>query len=189
MSEAGRQVALLRGINVGGKNKLPMKELAAMFTEAGCQDVRTYLQSGNVVFQATNTLASRAPSLVTGAISKRFGFDVPILTRTASEISEVVSSHPFLQREPALERPSATQPLHVVFLARRPTANRIAALEPERSPPDRFLVRGREIFLCCPKGLARTRLTNAYFDSKLATTTTVRSWKTVLQLLEWTTGA
>lgn len=189
MSEAGRQVALLRGINVGGKNKLPMKELAAMFTEAGCQDVRTYLQSGNVVFQATRALARRVPSIVTGAISEHFGFNVPILTRTASEISEVVSSNPFLQAEPALERPSAIQPLHVVFLGRRPTANRVAALEPERSPPDRFLVRGGEIFLFCPKGLARTRLTNAYFDSKLGTTTTVRSWKTVLQLLEWTRSA
>ena len=175
-----RHVALLRGVNVGGKNRLPMKALVALFTDAGCDDVRTYIQSGNVVFLAKATLAKRVPSLVAGAISDRFGYHVPVVSRTAEEIRNVVRGNPFL------EVGAHTSELHVAFLAKVPAATKVAALDPDRSPPDEFSVRGREIYLRCPNGVARTKLTNNYFDSKLATTSTVRKWKTVLKLLELT---
>ena len=81
-------IALLRGINVGGKNKLPMKDLAALFRDAGCDRVQTYIQSGNVVFQATPALASCIPALIAKAISESFGYRVPVVTRTADERSE-----------------------------------------------------------------------------------------------------
>jgi len=73
---------------------------------------------------------------------------------------------------------------HVVFLATRPAARAVKALDPDRSPPDKFVHHGREIYLKCPNGIARTKLTNAYFDSKLDTTSTMRNWKTVLKLQE-----
>ncbi len=82
-SLADTNIALLRGINVGGKNKLPMKDLAAMFHETGCSDVRTYIQSGNVLFRASPTLAENIPSLISESILSRFGYHVPVVTRTA----------------------------------------------------------------------------------------------------------
>jgi len=176
----GTHVALLRGINVGGKNRVTMEDLVALFADAGCGDVRTYIQSGNVVFQARATVAKRVPNLVAAVISDRFGYRVPVVTRTAEEISDVVRDNPFLG-------PGAdTNQLHVAFLADVPSAVSVAALDSDRSPPDAFSVRGREIYLRCPNGLARTKLTNGYFDSELATTSTVRNWKTVLKLLELT---
>jgi len=175
---AGSHVALLRGINVGGKNKLPMKDLAAMFTEAGCDDVRTYIQSGNVLFRARPALARRVPELVTRAIADRAGLRVPVVTRTAAELAKVVSANPLLRAGADHAK------LHVAFLAKQPAAGRVAGLDPDRSPPDEFVVRGREIYLHCPGGVARTKLTNDYFDSRLATTSTVRNWNTVLKLLE-----
>lgn len=114
-------IALLRGVNVGGKNKLPMKDLGGMFAAAGCGAGRTYIQSGNVL-----------------------------------------------------------------FLADTPSQDRIDGLDAHRSPPDAFLVRGGEIFLNCPNGVARTKLTNTYFDAKLATVSTGRNWRTVTKLLELT---
>ena len=78
--------------------------------------------------------------------------------------------------------------LHVAFLADKPKAVQVAGLDSERSPPDRFTVRGQEIYLCCPNGLGRSKLTNKYFDSKLDATSTLRNWKTVLQLTEMTKG-
>ena len=173
-------VALLRGINLGGKNRLPMKDLAAMFTDAGCGSVSTYIQSGNVVFEAPAALARLLPSLIEKSIADRFGYQVPVVTRTGSELRRIVRGNPFLR--------SGADPgtLHVAFLADAPAAARVKALDAGRSAPDAFAVRGREIFLHCPNGFARTRLTNAYFDSKLGTTSTVRNWNTVVTLLDLT---
>ena len=155
-----------------------MKDLTAMFTKAGCNDVRTYIQSGNVVFQAGPTLAKRVPDLIGKAIHTRFGYRIPVVTRTAQELRKIARNNLFL------EAGVDTQVLHVAFLADRPGAAKIAALDLDRSPPDEFTVRGREIYLNCPNGVARTKLTNAYFDSKLTTTSTVRNWRTVLKLVE-----
>ena len=79
-------VALLRGINVGGKNKLPMKELVGLFEALGCKDVQSYIQSGNVIFGGPAALAKKVPGHVTMGIQKRWGYDVPVITRTAAEL-------------------------------------------------------------------------------------------------------
>jgi len=174
-------VAFLRGINVGGKNKLPMKALAAMFSDAGAAAVQTYIQSGNVIFRAPPALVAQLPAAITAAIADGYGYRVPVIVRTAAELMQISRSNPFL---PAAEE----RALHVVFLAAEPEPAAAAALDPDRSPPDRFTVGGREIYLCCPKGLARTKLTNQYFDAALGTTSTIRSWQTVLKLAELARG-
>ena len=174
--------ALLRGINVGGKNRLPMKDLAAMFDAAGCGSVSTYIQSGNVLFEASPALARRIPALVGKAISDRFGYRVPVVLRSAVELRRIARGNPFLKAGADLDE------LHVVFLSDSPSAAMGRALDPDRSPPDEFALRGREIYLRCPNGYGRSKLTNAYFDSKLSTTSTVRNWRTVVKLLELSRG-
>lgn len=170
-------VALLRGINVGGKNTLPMKELVGLFESLGCKDVQSYIQSGNVIFGGPAALARKVPGLVAVGIRKRWGYDVPVITRTATELIAAVKRHPFVKRaDPAH--------LYIAFLADKPSAARIATLDPDRSPPDRFKVLGREIHLHTPNGAARSKLTNRYFDSKLSTISTARNWKTVHKLIE-----
>jgi uncharacterized protein (DUF1697 family) len=171
---ADTQLALLRGINVGGKNKLPMRDLAAMFEEAGCENVRTFIQSGNVIFTATSNVSKRLAGVVTLKIADRFGHQVPVILRTAQQLRDVISNNPFPQAED----------LHVMFLADRPSPAKIASLDPDRSPPDVFLVRGQEIYLHLLNGAARTKLTNAWFDSKLGTVSTGRNWRTVNKLLD-----
>lgn len=171
-------VALLRGINVGGKNKLPMAALVELFEAAGCRDVRTLIQSGNVVFRAPARLRARLGPVVQAEIERRHGLRVPVLLREARALEEVLERNPFLGPR------ADTGILHVVFLAEAPTARALAALDPRRSPPDEFVVDGSEIFLRCPNGLARTKLTNAWFDAALATTSTVRNWRTVVRLAE-----
>jgi uncharacterized protein (DUF1697 family) len=171
-------VALLRGINVGGKNKVPMADLSEVFEEAGCTSVRTYIQSGNVVFEAPRGGAGKLAAALAARIARRFGFEVPVVLRTADELEQVVRGNPFL------EGGTAAEALHVAFLADRPTPAGVARLDAGRSPPDSFRVVGSEIYLHLPNGVARSKLTNAYFDSRLSTTTTVRNWRTVLKLLE-----
>ena len=171
-------VALLRGINVGGKNLLPKRDLARLFEEAGCAGVRTYIQSGNVLFTASRARAEKLPGLIASGIADRFGYQVPVLLRTAADLGETIRQNPFL------EAGASENWLHVLFLADQPDAGRVAALNPLRSPPDAYAVRGREIYLRLPNGGAKTKLTNAYFDSRLATISTVRNWRTVLKLFE-----
>jgi uncharacterized protein (DUF1697 family) len=176
-------VALLRGINVGGKNLLPMTDLARLFEAAGCARVRTYIQSGNVLFTASRARAEKLPGLIASGIGDRFGYQVPVLLRTAEDLGQTIRQNPFLEAGAPEENW-----LHVMFLASHPDAGRVAALDPLRSPPDAYAVRGREIYLHCPNGMAKTKLTNAYFDSRLATISTVRNWRTVLKLFELAQG-
>lgn len=171
-----KYACLLRGINVGGKNKLPMKELAALFAAAGCTDVETYIQSGNVVFEAPVPVAKQAPGAVSEAIQQQFGYRVPLILRSAAELEKVVAGNPFLAQG------AAEKELHVYFLADQPAAE----LDAKRSPPDEFVLQGREIYLRLPNGMGRSKLTNAYFDSKLKTVCTARNWATVLQLTAMT---
>ena len=171
-------VALLRGINVGGKNMLPMKELSALFTAAGAANVRTFIQSGNVLFEADAALARQIPALVSKAIEREHGLKVPVVVRSADELRAVAKRNPFLARD------ADTSMLHVSFLADEPAAAAIGALDAKRSPPDEFRVVGREIYLRLPNGMARSKLTNAWFDSKLATISTARNWNTLTKLLE-----
>ena len=169
-------VALLRGINVGGKNKLPMAELVRLFRAQGCSEVGTYIKSGNVVFAVDPKRVRDLPARVSQELRARLGLNVPLVLRTAAEFKRAAKSNPFLAAgiEP-------TQ-LHVAFLAERPSKSATAALDPQRSPGDAFELVGRELYLHLPNGVARTKLTNAYFDATLATTSTVRNWRTVQEL-------
>jgi len=177
-SSTGTYIALLRGINVGGRNKIAMADLSTMFIDAGCSAVRTYIQSGNVVFAADPRLAARIPDTVSAMIAERLGIRSPIVLRGRAELVEVVKHNPFLKTgaDPAA--------LHVAFLAEAPVRGRLAALDPDRSPGDSFAARGKDIYLHLPNGVARTKLSNAYFDAALGTTSTMRNWRTVLKLQE-----
>ncbi len=169
-------LALLRGINVGGKGKLPMKELAAIFAAAGGRTVRTFIQSGNVIFEADDAAASVA--VVTTEIARVYGYPGRIVLRTADEARKAFEANPFAHAGAAPEM------LHVYFLADWPEARAVQALDPDRSPGDSFVVCGREVYLHLPNGMARTRLTNAHFDAKLGTVSTARNWNTLGKLAE-----
>lgn len=175
-------VALLRGVNVGGKNRLPMAELSRMFEDAGCSNVLTYIQSGNVRFSATQSRAAKLPAAISARIAERFGYRTPVILRTADELDETIRNNSFMLAG------APENHLHVLFLADRPGAAAVASLDPDRSPPDAFEVRGREIYLRCPNGAGGTRLTNAWFDSRLSTISTGRNWRTVLKLQELAKG-
>jgi uncharacterized protein (DUF1697 family) len=174
----GTHVALLRGINVGGKNRLPMRDLVGLFEEAGCSEVKTYIQSGNVVFKAPPRTRERLAGTLEKLIAERFALRVPIVLRTSEELAAAARANPFI----AGKRDEKT--LHVMFLADAPSARAVASLDARRSPPDEFTVVGRDIYVCCPNGVARSKLTNDYFDRTLATVSTGRNWRTVLTLVE-----
>jgi uncharacterized protein (DUF1697 family) len=171
-------LALLRGINVGGANKVPMKELRALFEELGHEDVRTYLQSGNVVFEGRSSTSRKLAAEIESAIAKSFDLTVSVIVRTRRELERVTTGNPFPTQG---VNPTS---LHVMFLAKSASAKAIRTLDPDRSPPDEFEVRGSEIYLRFPKGSGRSKLTIDYFEKKLGTRATARNWNTVVKVLE-----
>lgn len=173
-----RYTAWLRGINVGGKNRLPMAALAELFATAGATDVRTYIQSGNVVLRVPTSRAAKLGAAVEAAITDAFGFTSPVILRRVDALRAAADANPFLASG------VPTEELHLGILRDAPTAARVAALDAGRSTPDAFAVIGDHVYLHLPNGVARSKLTNAYFDRALATVSTIRNWRTVLAVLE-----
>jgi uncharacterized protein (DUF1697 family) len=171
-------VALLRGINVGGKHKLPMKDLVALLEDAGCSRVRTYIQSGNVVFETPESSVADLAADIERRIGKRFGYEVPIVLRSAEALRAVASGNPFLAQG------AEETHLHVGFLADPPTPEAVASLDPSRSEIDSFRVVGADVYLYTPGGMGRTKLTTDWFERRLGTRMTVRNWRTVGKLVE-----
>ena len=177
MSAPRTFVALLRGINLAGRNTVPMAELRAALESLGLEDVVTYIQSGNVVFRGRGGVRALAAA-IEGGIEEAFGIDVVVLLRTPAELRKVTAGNPFLRAgaDPAK--------LHVVFLSGKPAKEAAAGLDPDRSPPGEFELGGREVYLHLPTGFGRSKLTVDYFERTLGVAGTARNWRTVTKLLE-----
>ncbi len=166
-------VALLRGINVGGRRSVPMAGLRDLFAEAGARDVRTYIQSGNVVFGHTKAADALRHDLER-RIEAATGHEVTVVLRTARQLATVVAHNPFPDAKPST--------LHVGFLNDRPAKAAITAVDPARFAPEAMVVVGRELYLHLPNGMGRAKLPPAL--AKLRTPITVRNWKTVTTLAD-----
>jgi uncharacterized protein (DUF1697 family) len=167
--------ALLRAVNVGGR-KVPMQDLKALFEDEGHEEVVTYIQSGNVVFDGKGTAAALAKSL-SAAIEKTFGLKTPVVLRTKRQLEQVIETNPYAGSEVEGHR------LYVVFLGDAPTAKAVKTLDPDRSPPEEFTVVGKEIYILAPNGIGSSKLTIDWFERRLGTVGTNRNWNTVNKLL------
>lgn len=174
-------VALLRGINVGGRTKVGMADLRRLFADVGHDDVQTYLQSGNVVFRSSHQAAQVAET-IERRIAEDLGVTTTILLRTAANLAKVVTANPFLDQE------SDPTKLHVTFLAEAPDSERAAGLDPASGAPDALVLTGREVYLHCPNGYGRTKLNNAFLERRLGVAATTRNWKTVTALRDLAGG-
>jgi uncharacterized protein (DUF1697 family) len=171
----GRVVALLRGINVGGRHSVPMSALRSLLAdELRCTEVQTYIQSGNVV--CTAPTVGLPPSAIAHLIEQRFSFAVPVALRTAQEWNALGAANPFLkQREEA-------EFLHLVLLAEPLSAERLTMLQAIRSGNEQLIAMGRELYLSLPHGVGRSKLAMACVSPKMPPDTTMRNWRTVHQL-------
>jgi uncharacterized protein (DUF1697 family) len=170
--------ALLRGINLGARNKVAMANLRELVADVGAEDVQTYVQSGNVVFRSSVRSAPKLERAIEERIRGDLGLDVVVLVRSASQLAALVDGDPFGEPEK----------MHVTFLAEKPAAARVRALDPDRSPPDEFRVAGREVYLRCPNGYGPSKLSNAYFEKQLDVAATTRNWRTVKKVAELANG-
>ena len=169
-------VALFRGINVGGTNVLPMKDLVALLENIGSQNVTTYIQSGNAVLQNREEDASLLSSKIRAAIKKSHGFEPQVLLLEPKEIERAVESNPFPEAE------SEPKTLHVHFLASRPKNPDLGALDSIKSDRERFALRDRFFYLHAPDGIGRSKLA-ANAEKLLGVALTGRNWRTVRKVM------
>ncbi|CAA6820850.1 MAG: Unknown protein, partial [uncultured Aureispira sp.] len=174
-----KYIALLRGINVGGQRKIKMADLRTMCEKIGLQEVQTYIQSGNIIFEHAEKDRSVLENALQAQIKITFGFEVPVLVITQAYLQEVAQKNPFLQQHPALD----TKLLHVTFLAAEPAKDLVKALAEKDYGTDTFEVLENRVYLYVPNGYGRTKLTNSVFEKKLQVAATTRNWRTIGQLL------
>jgi uncharacterized protein (DUF1697 family) len=167
-------IALLRGINVGGNKKVPMAELRTLLTEAGFTNVRTYIQSGNVVLDHPRRSDEKLQDEIEVHIAGHFGFDVPVIVRHATQLAAVIDANPFPDAD--------TSKLHVGFLRGDAAAGAEDVLAAKAAGAEEFALVGRELYLHLPDGLGRSKLA-ASLD-RLGTPVTARNWRTTQTLLE-----
>ena len=176
-----RCVALLRGVNVGGRQKIAMADLRAAIIGLGHREVSTYLQSGNAVF-APGTARGDPDGMardIEAALEREFGLSTRVVVRDGDDVRRVVEANPLAG--------VATDParLLVTFLSRPVDPDRLAGLVPATYAPDLFRAGEREVYVWCPEGVRNTRLTHAFFEKVLneGVVATARNWNTVTKLL------
>ena len=170
-------IALLRGVNVGGNQKLPNATFKATCENAGFESLRIHLQSGNAVFRSRRGSADRVAVALRNELQKAASLDVAVLVRTAEELHEIIEHNPFA--DAAKADPGR---LLVVFLAAPANAAAKAALEKERAGDESIVFSGRELYAYLPDGAGRSKLAQAFTPRKLGTECTARNWNTVSRL-------
>lgn len=169
-------VALLRGINIGGRSKVSMSDLRQLFGDLGHANAKTYIQSGNVVFDASGRSPAKTASEIAARIEKDLGVSCAVVVRAGDELATVLNGNPYLT-----DRVDASK-LYVTFLEDAPDREAAARLVAPTGENTEFTLAGREVYLHCPNGYGRTKLNNTYIEKRLGVVATTRNWNTVTKL-------
>jgi len=176
-------LALLRGINLGGHKIVKMDQLRKAFEELGFEGVKTYIQSGNVIFKAPLQTSGNLVKRIEEKLLRQFGFPVPVVVKTSDEIGEIIRNNPLVK-----EKGIDPSKLHVTFLSCAPQKSALTTLEAFAADPDQFRCSVAAIYLHCPNGYHQTKLGNNVLGKMLRVGTTTRNWKTVNQVYGMTLG-
>ncbi|WZL87658.1 DUF1697 domain-containing protein [Salinimicrobium sp. 3283s] len=172
-----RKIAILRGINVGGKRKILMADLKALCEQLGLEQIETYIQSGNLLFNS-QLKNSKLEDLLEDAIQEKFGFEVPVIVRDSEELQTLIRKNPFYDKNTDINQ------LHLTFLKEKPSKENLEKTQTFNYDPDKFKIAEKEVFIFCEGKYHQTKLNNNFFEKKLKVGATTRNWKTILKLHE-----
>jgi uncharacterized protein (DUF1697 family) len=172
-------ISLLRGINVSGQRMIKMDALKKLCTDLKFEDIQTYIQSGNIIYNYEESDKDKISDLLKTAIEKTFSFDVPVITLVSSELENIIKSNPFLQ-----DKTKDTTFFYITFLAKNPAKENIELLQYTDFKNDKYQVIDKAIYLYCPDSYRNSKLTNSFLESKLKVPATTRNWKTANELFK-----
>jgi len=170
---------MLRGINVSGQKKIRMADLKSLYESLGLAEVQTYVQSGNVIFESDESEIKKLKETIEAQIEATYGFSVPVLIRTGDDFQRLVGSKHF-----RMERSENPSRVMVTFLFESPEQSKLIELSVPENETCEFVIADQEIFLFCPDGYGRSKLSNNFFEKKLGVIATTRNWKTVNALYQ-----
>lgn len=168
-------IALLRGINVSGQKKVPMAELRELLETSGLQNLRTYIQSGNVIFNASNQNSSQLEKQIKKAIMEYFSFDVSVLVKTPKEIQSILENAPFSDKKP--------EQIYFTLLSQIPDPNLVQELRKINYPNEGFIITDYCVYGYRLIGFGRAKCSNNFFERKLKVSSTSRNYNTMMKLL------
>lgn len=171
-------VAVLRGINVSGQRVIAMKDLKSLFQKAGFENVMTYIQSGNVVFESSEKNSKKLGKEISELIQNHYSFSVPVLVLSREDVIEIMAKNPYLDDKKDISK------LHITLLEKVPDTKLLASCRDEKYQSDEFTITDTTIYLYCPDGYGMTKFSTTFFEKKLAVSATTRNWKTVIALRE-----
>lgn len=173
-------ISILRGINVSGQKKILMTDLKKLYEGLSFTDVKTYIQSGNVIFKSDSKSSDiQLAKKIEKAISAKYNFEVTVIIRTKEELEKIILQNPFVK-----EKNIDLKKLHVTFLSETPDKEKIEQIKEADFLPDRFVIKGKEIHLHISGSYGETKLSNKFFENKLKVSATTRNWNTVNKLFE-----
>lgn len=172
-------IALLRGINVSGHKIIKMNDLRILFESLSFENVKTYIQSGNIIFTSKETANIELEKIIQTAIFTKFGFDVPVFVEEFNTFKARVSKNIFSTIDE-----EKIKHLHVTFLSDTPTKENIELLNLENTGKDTFIIIDNTIFIQCVEGYSDSLLSNSFFEKKLKLRATTRNWKTVTEIIK-----
>lgn len=172
-----KYAAFLRGINVGGKTIIKMEALREVFSALGFENVKSYIQSGNVIFETRKTDDEKLAAKIEAAVEKEF-FKTPVMVRSIDEIKEAFENNPFANEE------FEDKLFHLIFLAEKLSDEKAELLLSKSTENEKFAVRNREVFCLLRGGFSDSLLGKKYIDNKLKTPATARNWRTIRKILE-----
>ncbi len=172
-------IALLRGINVSGQKKIIMADLRVYLEELDFQDIKTYIQSGNIIFKSTDTSAKNLETLIKNKIQEKYGFEVPVLVLTPQELVKTLKNNPFLT-----DKEKESKAFYVIFLQDKPQPEYVEKLQEVDYSPEEIVFDDKIIYFYAAFGAGRTKLNNNFFENKLKVRATSRNWRTTTKLLE-----
>ncbi len=172
-----KKVAILRGINVGGNRKILMEDLKSICSKIGMQDIKTYIQSGNIIFRSSNTNVDLERTLEK-EINQNYGFEVPVIVRTLTELKAAVEKNPFYTSDIDISK------LHLTLLKNKPSHGDLYQTQTYNYEPDQFYIENKNVFIYCEGKYHKSKLSNNFFEKQLRVQASTRNWKTILKLVE-----
>lgn len=173
-----KYISILRGINVSGHRIIKMEKLRQIYTDLGFENVKSYIQSGNVIFECKESDDKKLAEIIEREISTVFSYEVPVIVIELNKLKQIISENPFLNDDS-----KNTDFLHITFLSDLPTKDSLDKIIDGQYQNDEFKVVDKSVYLYCPNGYGKTKLTNKFFEDKLKVTATTRNWKTIKELI------
>lgn len=178
-----KYISILRGINVSGQKKIKMADLKSLYESLGFSEVATYIQSGNVIFFSKIEDPAKVELKIEEAIEKEYGFQVPVLVRTSKELLGILGGMPFQGVDVVTDGAKVL----ITFLSGTPKKTLVTDIKSYVVEPEELVVSGDSVYLHCPNGYGRTKLSNTFIESKLKVSATTRNLKTLAKLCELAT--